>query len=108
MTQIEHIKQIVSLHEQNPELEIVFWVNNEGRGFSSAAHNILKVEIRYWFPFDGNIITNLDAIQDILIDEYYGSCQLNTELVSEKDQEQYVQDRMNHLTRKICVVTHEI
>jgi hypothetical protein len=70
--QIEFIKEILRLKEENPNAEIKICVDNEfAEDCGWTSHRIKRVELCSWIVIGEHIYTDEDLAKDDLMDELY-------------------------------------
>ena len=101
-TQLEFLKEIISLKEQHPDYEIHFCVSSDEilDDCHWTAHKIREIKICPWFVDDERIFTDEDEIRDYFEDIY---CDDD---ISDEELEKKVDEECKKIEMAICVFTY--
>jgi hypothetical protein len=103
-TQIDHIKAILTLSQENPDAILRFCVDGDAIcDYGWTAHTIDRVEFCCWIEVNERIYTEEDSAKDEIGEMIYDK---NTKNLSDADYDLLIDEYYNnHKIDAICVFT---
>lgn len=104
-TQLDFLKEIVKLKEENPDLEVKFLAEmSEEHDCGFEEREIVFVRLSDYGAYSGFIYDDIDDLAEVLYDEVFDEMKDTPYLLTETAMERFTKEKAEELMKKVILV----